>query len=152
MSTIGTATAAVEVACDPETAFEVFTRDIGAWWRRGTHYWNDAERGVAMRFEPHVGGRLVEVYDATSGEGLEIGRISAWEPGRRLVFGWRTADWPAGVSTEVAVSFEAAGGGTRVVIEHSGWDGLPDGVALHGQYAQGWAELLGFFADTPGVR
>ncbi|WP_412544142.1 SRPBCC domain-containing protein [Longispora sp. K20-0274] len=148
MSTVGTATATVEVACDPQTAFEVFTRDIGAWWKRGTYYWNDAERGVAMRFEPHVGGRLVEVYDAASGEGMEIGRISTWEPGKLLVFGWRTADWPAGASTEVAVSFEATGDGTRVVVEHSGWDALPDGAGLAGGYTQGWAELLGFFGSA----
>jgi hypothetical protein len=41
-----TATATVEVPCDPDTAFEIFTRDIGAWWKRGTYYWNDADRGL----------------------------------------------------------------------------------------------------------
>jgi uncharacterized protein YndB with AHSA1/START domain len=88
-----TATATVEVPCDPDTAFDIFTRDIGAWWKRGTRYWNDAAKGLTLRLEPEVGGRLVEVYDLETGEGFDIGRVLAWEPGKRLVFTWRQGNW-----------------------------------------------------------
>ena len=37
-----------------------------------------------MRCEPGVGGRIMEVYDAQSGDGLELARITVWEPGERL--------------------------------------------------------------------
>ncbi len=146
MSGIGTATASVEVSCDPKAAFTAFTEEIGVWWRRGTYYWNDPERGVSLRFEPHVGGRLIEVYDATSGEGFEIGRVTAWEPGERVAFTWRTADWVEDVTTDVDVRFVATSGGTRVTIEHSGWERL--GAAAEGTsqgYSAGWQELLGFY-------
>lgn len=83
------ATAAVEVPCDPGTAFDIFTGDIGTWWKRGTRYWNDPARGAELRLEPRAGGRPLEVYDAGTGEGFEIGRVLAWEPGKRLVFTWR---------------------------------------------------------------
>jgi uncharacterized protein YndB with AHSA1/START domain len=148
MSTAGTATASIEVACDPQKAFAIFTEDIGTWWRRGTHYWIDPERGLAMRFEPHVGGRLIEVYDAATGEGHEIGTVKAWEPGERLVFTWRIPTWPPGETTDVEVRFESTPTGSRVTIEHRGWDQL--GSERRDSYGSGWAELLGLYAETAG--
>ena len=140
------ATATVEVPCDPDTAFEIFTRDIGTWWKRGTYYWNDADRGLEYRFEPEVGGRLVEVYDLATGEGFEIGRVLVWEPGKRLVFTWRQGNWDPAQSTDVEVRFEPSGNGTLVTVEHGGWDRVPSaGPGVSEGYGQGWAELLGFY-------
>ena len=110
---MGTATAAVEVPCDPVAAFDIFTRDIGTWWKRGTRYWNDSDRGMELRLEPHVAGRLLEVYDLETGEGFEIGRVLVWDPGTRLVFTWRQANWGPSEFTEVEILFESAGSGTR---------------------------------------
>jgi uncharacterized protein YndB with AHSA1/START domain len=136
------------VACDPETAFTVFTTEIGTWWKRGTPYWNDAERGRRLRFEPHVGGRLVEVHDLDNGEGFEIGRVLVWEPGRRLVFTWRQGDWGASETTDVEVRFEPCEQGTRVTVEHGGWERVPSAApGLRDGYGHGWAELLGFYAQ-----
>jgi uncharacterized protein YndB with AHSA1/START domain len=147
------ATAAVEVPCAPDTAFDIFTRDIATWWRRGTRYWNDADKAQELRFEPHVGGRLIEVYDLETGEGFEVGRVLVWEPGKRLVFTWRQGDWDPAESTDVEVRFEPCASGTQVTVEHGGWDGVPS--AGRGQvegYGQGWAELLGFYAQAAGGR
>jgi uncharacterized protein YndB with AHSA1/START domain/quinol monooxygenase YgiN len=130
----------------------VFTTDIGTWWKRGTRYWNDADAGLELRFEPHVGGRLIEVADLASGEGFEIGRVLAWEPGKRLVFTWRQADWEPTESTDVEVRFEPAGTATRVTIEHGGWDRVPSAVAMTEGYSAGWVELLGFYADAAEAR
>lgn len=147
------ATAAVEVPCDPDTAFEIFTRDIGMWWKRGTNYWNDPANGQALRFEPHVGGRLVEVHDLETGEGFEIGRVLVWEPGKRLVFTWRQDDWAPPESTEVEVRFEPAGNGTRVVVVHGGWDRVPSArPGMSEGYGHGWAELLGCYVEATEVR
>jgi len=86
----------IEVPVDPATAFEAFTEEIGAWYRPGPYSWNHPERALGIRFEPGVGGRLVEVHDEATGEGFEIGRVLVWEPGARLVFGFRSVFFPAG--------------------------------------------------------
>ncbi len=74
----------VEVSVDPATAFTAFTDELDLWWVRGPINSYDAGRLVEMRCEPGIGGRLLEVYDKTTGEGLELARITAWEPGKRL--------------------------------------------------------------------
>ena len=33
-----------------------------------------------------MGGRLIEVDDASTGDGLTVGEIVVWEPGTRLMF------------------------------------------------------------------
>ena len=79
----------VEVAADPHTAFTAFTDELDLWWVRGPINAYDTGRLVEMRCEPGVGGRILEVYDAASGEGLELARITVWEPGRRLA--WKSS-------------------------------------------------------------
>jgi uncharacterized glyoxalase superfamily protein PhnB len=98
----------VEVAVGPATAFTAFTDEMDLWWQRGPVNFYDSARAVARRCEPGVGGRLLEVYDEATGDALELGRITVWDPGVRLA--WRSAlD-----DVTVEVSFEPAGGGTRV--------------------------------------
>jgi len=150
--TMTSATAAVEVHCGPDAAFKIFTADIGVWWKRGTNYWNDPDAGLELRFEPQVGGRLLEVHDLESGEGFEIGRVLIWEPGKRLVFTWRQDDWAPSESTDVEVRFEATERGTLVTVEHGGWNRVSAmGSGLTENYSHGWAELLGFFAAEAGT-
>ena len=81
--------ASVEVALDPMNAFAVFTEEINRWWRPGPINWYDASRAVGKRIEPGVGGRWLEVYDDAMGDVLEVGRITVWEPGVRLVLLYR---------------------------------------------------------------
>ena len=142
-----TASAEVVVGARPDEAFALFTDEIGLWWRRDTRYWNDPERGQSLRIEPRAGGRFVEVHDLDTGEGFEIGRVTAWEPGRRLGLTWTQANWPEDVSTDIEVTFEPAGDGTRVRLAHSGWERVPEGEARIGAYSGGWQEILGWFAE-----
>lgn len=93
-------TVIVDVKIDRLSAFDIFTQETNAWWRRGPHDFYDARRAKAMRFEPGVGGRYLEVYDDTTSDALEIGRITVWEPGRRLVWRMSLDD------TEVEVTFD----------------------------------------------
>jgi uncharacterized protein YndB with AHSA1/START domain len=141
------ASTSVDVPISPSEAFELFTERTTSWWRLDSPYWNDHERRRGLRFEPQVGGRLIEVYDEATGEGFEIGRVSVWEPGRRLVYGWRQADWPADESTQVEVLFEAIDDGTRVTLHHGGWEKLTQGVELSGGYQAGHRELLGWYQE-----
>jgi len=110
----------VEVAVDPATAFEAFTGELDLWWVRGPINAYDSGRLVEMRCEPGVGGRIMEVYDADAGEGLELARITVWEPGRRV--SWKSS--LDDVTTEVR--FEPSGDGTIVSLEATVAEGGED--------------------------
>jgi hypothetical protein len=101
----------VEVAADPATAFTAFTGELDLWWVRGPINAYDSGRLVEMRCEPEVGGRILEVYDTRTGEGLELARITAWEPGRRVA-------WKSSLDdVTVDVLFEPSSTGTIVRLE-----------------------------------
>src|ERR1700746_1812128 len=98
----------VEVAVDPDTAFTAFTEELDLWWVRGPINHFAGGRVVAVRCEPGVGGRLLEVYED---DVLERGRRSGWpgaarwttetstsvslRPGLAAWSGWRPASRPA---------------------------------------------------------
>lgn len=126
------AQASVEVDIDPFTAFAIFTEEIDLWWVRGpiNHY--DSSRLAKLRMEPGVGGRVLEIYDESTGDVLETDRIAVWEPGVRLVLRGSVQD------TETDVRFEpTATGGTRVrVSQYLRPGGDPATVGF------GWANML----------
>jgi uncharacterized protein YndB with AHSA1/START domain len=67
-----------------------------------------------------------------------------WQPGQRLCFEWRQRNFEPGQRTEVEVRFEPAGGGTRVVLEHRGWDRIPAGhPARHGLAGAAFSDMIG---------
>ena len=91
---------------------------------------------------------------------FEIGRIRAWEPPSRLVFGWRQAAFTPEQDTEVEVRFEAVGEETRVTVEHRGWDTVPaEHVARHGfpnalfltRHGEWWQKLLAAYKEALGA-
>jgi uncharacterized glyoxalase superfamily protein PhnB len=102
------ASSAVRLAVDPLSAFTAFTDEIDSWWVRGPINFFDSGRAVAMRIEPGVGGRVLEIYDDARGDALELGRITVWEPGVQLSYRSLVDD------TEVDVRFDAAEDGTSV--------------------------------------
>jgi uncharacterized protein YndB with AHSA1/START domain len=131
----------VDVPVAPAEAFRAFTEEIDDWYERGPYSWNDPERAVAIRFDE---GRLLEVYD--EGEPYEMGRVTAWEPGRRLAFAYRSVQLPIDLETEVEVRFEPVPEGTRVTLEHRGLERLQaDVYALWQQRA--WVRFMQVFAD-----
>jgi uncharacterized protein YndB with AHSA1/START domain len=123
---------ALRVPADPMRTFEVFTQEIALWWQpSGLFRVNDSKGDGRLAFEPGVGGRLYTTFD--DGSTFEIGRVSVWKPGQRLVFAWRQTNFSAEQSTEVEVTFEAVEDETRVSIEHRAWDTIPQRhAARHG--------------------
>ena len=95
----------VDVEVAPDVAFAAFTEELDLWWVRGPiNHWA-AGRMREMRIEAGVGGRVLEVYDD---DALELGRITAWEPGKRVA-------WSSSVDdVETDVSFEPTATGTTV--------------------------------------
>jgi hypothetical protein len=150
---------AIRVPADPARAFEVFTTEIAAWWRPNGLF-RITERGDGrLAFDPGAGGRLYTTLE--DGGEFEIGRISVWEPGRRLVFAWRSASFAPEQSTEVEVRFEPVGDETRVSIEHRAWDTIPQKhAARHGfpeqatlaRAADWWRASLAAFRNTLAQR
>jgi uncharacterized protein YndB with AHSA1/START domain len=122
---------ALRVDASPQRAFQVFTEEIGLWWRPNPMFAATPRSPGRMAFETGPEGRLVEILD--NGKVFEIGKITAWEPGIRLAFGWRFATFAPGMDGAVEVLFDAVGAQTRVTVIHSGWRRVPaDHVARHG--------------------
>jgi len=143
---------ALRVKASPLRTFDVFTREIGLWWRPNELFQFTPRSPGRLAFEPPVdgqGGRFTETL--ANGRVFEIGKVTAWEPGVLLAFGWRQAAFAAGQATEVEVRFEAVGEETRVTVEHRGWDSVPAAhVAKHGfpemvfmrRHGEWWRDLL----------
>ena len=74
----------IEVEVDQETAFVAFTEEVNCWWKQGAINFHDSSKAFENRIEGGVGGRIVEIRDIESADGLELGRITDWEPGQRL--------------------------------------------------------------------
>jgi uncharacterized protein YndB with AHSA1/START domain len=127
---------ALRVPCDPARAFDVFTREIGAWWQPSDLFQVTPKGDGVLSFEGDGGGRLITT--CAEGQTFEIGRVLEWRRGERLRFTWRQAGFRPEQSTEVDVRFEDVTGKegddeTRVTVEHIGWDMLPqEHVARHG--------------------
>lgn len=124
-----------------ETAFETFTKRMGDWWPGEPH--TVFEDRVAVVVDERVGGRVYE--RAADGQEADWADVIAWEPPRRLVLRWRVN--PERGPTEVEVRFSPDGGGTRVDLEHRGWDqvGDPEGRA---RYDGGWNNVLEGYVDS----
>jgi uncharacterized protein YndB with AHSA1/START domain len=149
----------IRVAADPLTAFEVFTQEIALWWRPSGLFEITPRGDGALRFDGGEGGRLVTALP--NGKEFEIGRITAWSPGKILAFTWRQATFAADQLTHVEVRFEALGDQTRVSVEHRGWDSIPQQhVARHGfplaatqmRLSEQWRSSLAAYAALAAPR
>jgi len=127
-----------------DEAFEIFTARMASWWP--TQKFSISEdRTVDVVFEGREGGAVFEVRD--DGERFEWGTVLAWEPPGRVVFAWYPGRAPE-TGQEVEVRFAAEGGGTRVDLEHRGWEILGDAAeSTRKGYVEGWdlvfVELFG---------
>jgi uncharacterized protein YndB with AHSA1/START domain len=142
-----TARISVSVAVAPHAAFEIFTRDIDRWWRRGVKFRQAGRRGGFICVEPRAGGRLFESIDGERGpQVFEVGLVRVWEPPRLLVFSWRNANYSDGEYTEVEVEFSAAAEGTLVAVTHRGLAALrPDHPARHGLAHAQFIRMMGLW-------
>ena len=141
------ATVSVRVAAAPAVAFDLFTRDLDLWWRRGPKYRHAGHHGGTITIEPRQGGRVYERWRDERGEQqFEIGSVLCWEPPQRLAWSWRNATFAPVERTEVEVTFAAAGDGTLVTVRHRGWEALRDDhPARHGHVGAAFARFLGLW-------
>jgi uncharacterized protein YndB with AHSA1/START domain len=140
---------ALRVPASPARAFEAFTAEIALWWRPNPIFAFTPRSPGVLSFESGEGGRLIETLP--NGKVFEIGKIRAWSPPDHLAFDWRQATFTPDQMTRVDVRFEAVGDETRVTVEHTGWDSVPQAhVARHGfpdtvllqRHGEWWQALL----------
>ena len=109
---------AVEVDCAPGDAFAVWTERFSLWWPADHTVTGDP---ALVALEPRLGGRIYE--RGADGAEHEWGEITLWEPPRRLGYLWHLRR-DRSDATDVEITFREHGTGTRVEIEHRGWERL----------------------------
>jgi uncharacterized protein YndB with AHSA1/START domain len=133
----------VRVDRSPAEAFRLFTDGIGEWWPLEEGYSFGGDRAKEIHLEARVGGRLYERF--VDGDEFEVGRVTACEAPHRIVFTWKSPRWNG--ETEIEASFTADGDGTRVSVEHRGFERLgPAAEAAMRQFGGGWPRVLRAFA------
>ena len=136
----------IDVDAPPERTFETFVGRLSEWWPLDPFSSGGSERIARISVDRRVGGAVTEHWH--DGTTREWGTILAWNPPAGLTMTWNVTGHP----TEVELRFLPREDGTRVELEHRGWDRLtPDELvaacALPGGYsggafARGWALIL----------
>lgn len=126
----------IRVERSPEISFRVFVDAIGEWWPKGPSFNGKILKDMVI--EGRVGGRFFERY--TDGTEYEIGQITDFEPPAMVGFTWRAPSWDR--NTQVQIRFTAEGSGTRVELEHSGWEQAENLRETRKNYDHGWDLVL----------
>jgi uncharacterized protein YndB with AHSA1/START domain len=142
---------ALRVKASPLYAFDVFTAQIGAWWRPDPLFQITSQGDGVLAFE---GERLVARLP--NGDVFEVGLVTEWRRGEKLAFTWRPAALDEKMTSRVEVTFEEVGNETRVSVRHFGWleiprkhalrHGFPDEITLK-RAADWWRRSLATFED-----
>jgi uncharacterized protein YndB with AHSA1/START domain len=129
----------VEVGCSADEAFRLFTDEIDSWWPLAQHSIGQ-EDAQACYFEARNGGRIYESHGDGS---IHLwGTVTVWEPPRRVVFSWHPGR-DASTAQELELRFTQKADGTRVELEHRGWENLGEAaVETRGAYESGWVGVL----------
>lgn len=129
----------IVVARPAAEAFAIFTERMEFWWPFASRSIFE-ERARAVEFEPRVGGQVSEV--SRDGERAPWGTLLAWDPPRRFAMTWHPGR-DTETAQELEVRFVPVAGGTRVELEHRGWERLLErAVETRGGYESGWEIVL----------
>lgn len=140
-------TQTVSVNLPPDRAFRVFTARMGEWWPKGKTIGKHPARTVVV--EPQPGGRWYEEDDA--GTQCDWGKVIDWAPPHRLLLAWQldaSFTYDPDFETEVLITFEPEGTGTRVELEHRNLERFgASAEKVAGQLAGGWPSRLQDFVE-----
>ena len=92
-----------------------------------------------------VGGRL---YEVTAEGEQDWGQVLAWEPPHRLLLDWQIGEGVAAPRSRC--TFEPEGPGSRVVLEHRGFDALD--ATPRERYAGGWDVVLATYVESASKK
>jgi uncharacterized protein YndB with AHSA1/START domain len=132
------------IASPPEILFALWIEpaELAKWWA--------PEGYVALidTLEAKPGGRWRIILRGSSNSAAMSGIYRIVEPPRLLVFSWawEDASGARGHDTEVTLNFEAAPGGTRLVLQHRRFEN----EQARDRHDAGWASSLTRLADIAG--
>ncbi|MBI1214308.1 MAG: hypothetical protein GC185_00650 [Alphaproteobacteria bacterium] len=111
-------------------------RHIGKWWGHGVAL-QAVEQGSF--YEPWT--------DSQGHERRTRGTITAIENKQRLQLEWQDEGWPA--PTRVEFMLMEAEGGTKIYIQHCGWEMFPDAERQLqvDHHRAGWKNIMGSFKN-----
>lgn len=133
------------VSATPEAAFRRFTAEIDTWWPKSTHSVSQ-ERCASVHWDGPKGADIYELEE--DGTRHVWGTVRVWDPGSRLVTSWHPGRG-AEEAQEVELLFESVQGGTRVTLEHRGWDVLGEKAeATRSNYDGGWQGVLALMSGS----
>jgi len=135
----------IRVERSPEISFKAFCEEMGQWWPKGPSF--GGKDLADLRMEGRVGGRFYECY--SDGTEYDIGQVTAYQPSSLVAFTWRAPSWNS--ATQVEVRFIADGAGTRVELEHSGWERDERLRDARKGYEGGWDVMLGHYHSHVGA-
>jgi Activator of Hsp90 ATPase homolog 1-like protein len=124
--------------CSAQHAFAVYAGRIGEWW--DPNYSANAETLRAVTIEPRIGGRVFATHEDLGEH--EWGKVTVWEPGRRLAHTFTLAQDPQ-APTEVSVEF-VDDDGCNLLFAHGGW--TEANAAARAKFSD-WPVLLDRFAE-----
>ena len=90
------------------------------------------------------------LYERMSdGQEATWGEVLVWDAPSRIVLTWHPGDEDASRATEIEVRFTPEGDGTRVDLEHRGWERLGEQAAeAQAGYDGGWEAVLATYAEA----
>ena len=131
-----------------QNAFRLYTEGLAKWWPLKTHSVAQ-ERVETAVFEARMGGRIFE----READGTEHvwGTVLEWEPPHRFVHTWHPGRGEE-TAQRVELRFVPDGEGTRIELEHRGWENLgADAAKVFENYESGWDYVLGeYYAAAAG--
>jgi uncharacterized protein YndB with AHSA1/START domain len=127
----------IEIAAPAATVWRFVATEEGMrrWWPTTRH----------LVLEPRAGGRFELRVQFPERSYFMTGSVLSYDPPRRLAVTWREQDgdrgrWPA--ETVVTITLVEQGAHTRVTVEHSGFEALPEAYRDEAResYEHGWTQ------------
>lgn len=117
---------------------EFYPQTVEKVWAAVTDSRSLAEWLMPNDFEPRLGHRFTFRTDPKPGfDGIVHCEVTALDPPRRLMFTWVGGP----LETALTITLEAAPGGTRLTLDHTGFTGV-HAVAVSYILGSGWPGML----------